>query len=335
MKTPAVMFTATGQAEIADMDMPDPRADEVLIRTALSFISVGTERWVLTNRFDWQPTPYPCVPGYQRVGTVVQTGSGVRNFRIGDRVAATTGIWTGDVSPAWGAHLQLANSSVREVHRLPPSVPDENAAGAVTAQVGWNAASRLHLSEGEWAVVYGDGLIGQCAAQSVRARGGKAVLVGRNETRLAIASAHSADKVVNSREGRVSEQIRETIGDGELSGVIDTLQAEEVLHDCVTLFGHFRSSPGQIVYAGFTPGKCWADMSVLQRHELTCHFVSGWNRRRIAETLQLMENGKINLSPLLTHRAHYRRAPDMYDMILQKHSPFLGITLDWREEEQL
>ncbi|MBB6670022.1 zinc-binding dehydrogenase [Cohnella nanjingensis] len=334
MNTLAVVFTEMGKAEIAEIEMPAPQAGEVQIQTDVSFISVGTERWVLKNEFDWQPTPYPCVPGYQRIGKVVQVGPGVNDFRIGDRVAATTGIWPGDVAPAWGSHLRLANSRMEEVFRLPSNIADENASGAVVAQVGWNAASRLRLSEGEWVVVFGDGLVGQCASQSVRARGSKAILVGRNEARLAIASAHSADKVVDSREGRVSEQIREAIGDGDLSGVIDTLQAEEVLHDCIALFGHFRSSPGQIVYAGFTPGKVWADMSVLQRYEVTCHFVSGWNRRRMEETLRQMENGNLSLSPFITHRVNYRQAPDMYDMILQKHSPFLGITLDWKEEQR-
>lgn len=70
MKTPAIVFTDVDRAEVLDIEMPPPGPGEVQVRTHFSTISAGTEGWVFRNRFTWQPTKYPCVPGYQRYGEI-------------------------------------------------------------------------------------------------------------------------------------------------------------------------------------------------------------------------------------------------------------------------
>jgi Zn-dependent alcohol dehydrogenase len=53
MKTAAVVFSAPGQVELREIDMPAPAPDEVQIRTTYSTVSVGTEGWVFQNVFTW------------------------------------------------------------------------------------------------------------------------------------------------------------------------------------------------------------------------------------------------------------------------------------------
>ena len=74
MTTHAVVFVDVGQIEVREINMPAPGPGEVQIRTAYSTISAGTEGWVLKQLFTWGPATYPCVPGYQRVGTILQLG---------------------------------------------------------------------------------------------------------------------------------------------------------------------------------------------------------------------------------------------------------------------
>src|SRR5258708_6906363 len=104
MFAPAVVFRGVDDVVVQDIEMPDPGPDCVQIKTRTSTISVGTETWGLRNLFTWQKTPYPCVPGYQRVGEIVKIGQGVTGWTIGDKVMATTGAWSGKVSTFWGAH---------------------------------------------------------------------------------------------------------------------------------------------------------------------------------------------------------------------------------------
>ena len=140
------------------------------------------------------------------------------------------------------------------------------------AQVGYNAASRAVIEKGDWAVVYGDGLIGQCGAQAIRARGARVILIGHHPERLKLAAAHSADVVVNNREEEAAKAVHGHTGGRPVSVVLDSVQTEGSQREYVPLLERGR---GQIVYFGFTPGTSWADMGLLQQRELTTHFVSG------------------------------------------------------------
>lgn len=326
MDAQAVVFVAPNRVELRTLEVPPPGPNQVQIRTDYSVISAGTEGWALANRFTWASTPFPCVPGYQRVGTITALGAGVENWHVGERVFATTGEWLGATAPFWGAHLSLANSSAREVYRLPNGIHPIDAAAAVIAQVGYNAASRLTLQHDDWVAVYGDGLIGQFAAQAARARGARVVLVGHRDERLEAGARWSADAVVNNHDAEAAAVVRQITSQQHVAAVLDSVQQERAQVEYMPLLEHGK---GQIVYCGFTPGTVWADMAQLQQQEVTAHFVSGWNRTRLDATLALLAERRLQLRPIVTHHVPFSQAPAMYAMINAKTEPFLGIVLDW------
>ena len=49
MKTKAILFSAPGQVELREVTVPEPEPDEVLIKTAFTCISPGTELRVLAG----------------------------------------------------------------------------------------------------------------------------------------------------------------------------------------------------------------------------------------------------------------------------------------------
>jgi 2-desacetyl-2-hydroxyethyl bacteriochlorophyllide A dehydrogenase len=325
MTTDAIVFAAAGEVVLQSLPVPDPAPGEVQIRTDCSAISPGTEGWILQDKVP-SPVQYPLVPGYQRTGTIVAVGPGVDDWSEGDRVAATTSRWPGAPVPRSGAHIGVANSASEDVYRLAGEIDAIDAAAAVVAQVGYNAASRVALSAGDWILVYGDGLIGQLAAQAARARGARAILVGHRAERLALAAEHSADHVLDDRDGRFLEQVRAIAGADTVTAVIDTIQSEALQRRYVELLERGR---GQIVYAGYGPAKVWADMYLLQERELTTHGIAGWTRPRIEAALSLLADGSLRVRPLVTHLIEPEAAVDAYDMILGKREPHLGIVVDW------
>jgi 2-desacetyl-2-hydroxyethyl bacteriochlorophyllide A dehydrogenase len=326
MRTPAIVFVENSKAALQEIEMPPPGPGEVQVRTLYSTISAGTEGWAFRNLFTWQPTRYPCVPGYQRVGVIEKLGPGVTGWQPGEKVMATVGRWKGPVAPFWGSHLAMGNTSATELYRIPEGVDDVDASGTVVAQVGYNAAYRASLSPGDWVVVYGDGLIGQSAAQAAQSRGARVILVGHRPERLALGLERSADAAVNNTDEEVVPAVRHITGTETVTAVLDSVQTEAAEREYVPLLAH---ASGQIVYCGFTPGTTWADMGLLQQRELTTHFISGWTRARMETTLALMAAGKMSLRPLITHLTPAARGPEMYDMIVRKSAPFVGITLDW------
>ena len=325
MQTSAVVFTSPGQVELRTIEMPEPQEGEVQVRTLHSCISSGTEGWGLKNQFTWQATPYPCVPGYQRTGEITRLGSGVKEWRVGDHVMATLGKWTGAVNSSWGAHAAVINTPASDLYRLPKGATELDASATVVAQVGYNAAYRASLKAGDWVVVFGDGIIGQFAAQAARSRGCRVILVGHRAERIALAAQHSADSAVADGDDLVG-RIRAITGTTHVTAVLDTVQGEAVQKKYLDLLEH---GCGQIVYCGFSPPSTWANMAWLQQRELTTHFISGWARHRMEATLRLMAEGKMRLAPLVTHRVPFTQAVQMYRMILEKKEPFLGIVIDW------
>src|SRR5262245_48247446 len=105
IETTAVVFTGKSQVALQRMEMPPPGPGEGCLGTADSGISAGTEGWGLGDEFTWSATPYPCVPGYQRVGTITAVGPDVGDWKVGDRAFAIAGAWEGAVNSFWGAHV--------------------------------------------------------------------------------------------------------------------------------------------------------------------------------------------------------------------------------------
>jgi 3-hydroxyethyl bacteriochlorophyllide a dehydrogenase len=322
----AVMFARAGEVDMATLAVSEPARGEVQVLTELSVVSAGTEGWMLKDEFTWTATPFPCVPGYQRVGMITALGSGVSGWEIGERVVATASRWQGTPMPHVGAHVSLANTAVAEVYKVSEGLDAVDAAAAVVAQVGWNAAGRATIVPGDWVVVYGDGLIGQLAAQAARVRGARVVLVGRREERMRLAAEHSADHVVDGRDPDLVERIRSQVDGRTVAAVLDSVQSESAQRVYVDLLERGR---GEIVYCGFTPGSAWADMGLLQQRELTAHFVSGWARERMESTLAQLARQRLRVRPLVTHLVAADRAPEMYRMILNRSEPHLGVALDW------
>lgn len=325
MKTRAVVFSAIDEVEIQDIEMPAPAADEVQIQTSFSSISSGTEGWALHNLFTWAPTPFPAVPGYQRVGTISAVGDGVDGWNEGDAVMATMGSWSSSPVPFWGSHVGVANSKTEHLFRLPEGVDPIDAAATVVIQVGYNAAYRPYMETGDWVVVIGDGPIGQFGAQAARVRGGRTILVGHRQQRLDAAAAFSADHAL-AESPEMVEQIRAITGQHHVPVIIDTVQRHDVQAAYLPLL---QREEGQIVYSGFSPEETWASMADLHKAELTTHYISGITRPRMEATLQLMAKGKLTLSPLITHRVSFDQAPAMYQMIDTKSEPFLSIVFEW------
>src|SRR3954463_9143834 len=78
---------------VQESDLPAPGPQQVLVQTAYSVISAGTELAVYTGTHQWLQDPkmadwkFPFKPGYSAGGTIVAVGNEVTGWKAGDRVA--------------------------------------------------------------------------------------------------------------------------------------------------------------------------------------------------------------------------------------------------------
>ena len=71
-----------GNLELLEREMPSPKSGEVLIRISYSGIC-GTDIHIYHDEFAYYP---PVILGHEFSGEIVEVGSGVSGFRVGDRV---------------------------------------------------------------------------------------------------------------------------------------------------------------------------------------------------------------------------------------------------------
>ena len=107
--------------------------------------------------------------------------------------------------------------------------------------------------------------------------------------------------------------------------VVDTVGS---VRDIERFMGQFRRF-GHIVSAGFHGTRGLIDIQTLRNQELTLHAPAGWTKERMDATLDLVAQGVLRTTHLITHHLPVERAAEAFDLILSRREPVLGVILDW------
>ncbi|MFI1765896.1 medium chain dehydrogenase/reductase family protein [Streptomyces sp. NPDC020800] len=148
-------------------DVPQPGAGQIVVRVEATGVSFA-EQQMRRGRYYDQP-PFPFVPGYDLVGTVLTAGAGVAPGLVGKRVAALVKVG------GWASHVVLDAADAVEV---PAGI---DAAEAETLVVnGITAWQMLHrtarVRSGGTVLVHGaNGGVGTVLVQLARAAGLKVI----------------------------------------------------------------------------------------------------------------------------------------------------------------
>ncbi|WP_411145621.1 medium chain dehydrogenase/reductase family protein [Streptomyces sp. x-80] len=184
--------------------VPSPAGGQVVIAMEATGVSFA-EQQMRRGRYYDQP-PFPFVPGYDLVGTVLAVGEGVGRGLIGRRVAALT------KTGGWASHVVL---DAADVVTVPAGV---RAAEAETAVVnGITAWQMLHrkarIRAGQTVLVHGaNGGVGSILVQLARSAGARVIgtAAGRHHDRLRALGVEPVDY----RGGDVPARVRELAPDG-------------------------------------------------------------------------------------------------------------------------
>ena len=118
-KCKAVVMERPGEVSFRDIKLTVPRSDAQIARTVLSSISSGTDMKTYRGLQPAQSLWYPCVPGYENMGVIVDPGNQGK-FNTGDRVMINECRKFGDVCAAWGGSVHYA---IKDSFTLAPSSP--------------------------------------------------------------------------------------------------------------------------------------------------------------------------------------------------------------------
>ena len=332
MRAKAVVFVAPRTVEVQDVETPEPGPGDAVIRVTHSWISNGTEGSFLRGERTAGDTPYrvgnvwpfPIVAGYQKVGVVEHVGDHINDLSVGETVFCVQGQVLG-MYQASGGHVSPSVAPRSGIYKLPNRLDPLAASGLVLTQVGYNCGARPHVNPGDSAVVIGDGLVGQWAAQTLCFRGARVALLGRHEDRMSQFEPDGDTRfTLDSDDPEWVGNVCRLFPKG-LDILVDTvgsLSAVDSLLPLMIRFGHFVS-------AGFYGTEDRFALQPARDFELTVHLVSGLMRDRMERTLELIATGHLQTLPLITHHFPVDRADDAWQLIESKSEPVMGVILDW------
>jgi len=260
----------TGEVSVSDVPVPSVRRGFVLVRTAASLISAGTERLTveagqksLLSRAVEQPALVKQVLqkarhegvlntvdavlsklgsmnalGYSAAGTVIEIGEAVTELRVGDRVACA--------GVGYASHAEVLAVPKNLCVRLPENVEFEAAAFGTLGAIALQGVRLAEPTLGESVVVIGLGLIGQLAVQLLNANGCRVFGIDLDSSKIELAKQHGAD------DGCAPDDARQRVpawsrGRGA-DAVLITAATES--HGPVELAGEISRQKGRVVVVG-------------------------------------------------------------------------------------
>lgn len=208
--------------EVRDLERPEPRSDEVLVRVVASGTNPVDAK--LRQNASWAGLNPPLVLGYDVSGVVESVGAGVTEFKAGDEVFYTPEIF----GNTRGSYAEYNVAPARVVAHKPPSLSHEEAAAVPLAGgTAWEAiVRRLQVRPGETVLIHGGaGGVGSFAVQMAKAAGAR-VLASASTRNQEVMRRLGADVVIDyTRQEAAEVALAETGGRG-VDAVFDTVGGE-------------------------------------------------------------------------------------------------------------
>ena len=221
---------ADGTKKIEEMPMPKYGEYDALVKIESCGVCNGTDTKIIHGVFKGIDT-YPVVLGHEGVGRVVEKGSKVTNFEIGDLVLMP--YWS-DVpegyTSGWGTYSEY--NIVTDAYAMEKDglIPDEFAYGQrklpadfdpvssamiITFREVLSTMKRFGMEPNKSLVVLGLGPVGLSFVQFAKLSGmGPIIAIDISDEKLELAKKRGADHVINSKTADIVTEVRKICPDG-------------------------------------------------------------------------------------------------------------------------
>lgn len=316
----ANVFRAPGEFGLEEKPIPRAGYGEAVIKVCLTTIC-GTDIHIIRGEY---PVEQGLVIGHEAVGIIHELGPGVTGYEVGQRVLVGAITPCGQCEPCLAGHQsqcggplggwRLGNTinGVQAEYFLAPfaqanltAIPSDLANEDVIlladiASTGFSAAESGKIRLGDTVAVFAQGPIGLCATLGARLMGAAQIFaVDSDAGRLAVAREFGATVTLNATENVVNEILRLTGGKG-VDVAIEALGKQITFENALRVLapGGVLSSVG--VYSGHLSVPLDAIRAGLGDQTIATTLCPG-GKERMRRLMRLVQTGRINLRPLLTH----------------------------------
>ena len=283
MKYRNIKYLPSGGAELVQVEIDDPAPGEVQVENT----ACGICSWDLQSFRMGADSGYGAPPGHEGIGYVTKVGQGVESIEVGQRVCG-------------GGFGRFRNVSPRSLYRIPESnLGDEHwIVEPVSCVVTGIDCCRLKV--GERLALVGAGFMGLMMLQGLRGMGAdQLVALDVDDRRLDLALQFGATEVYNVTADRFDEVKADLRGRG-IDIVADTSGTQQGLDlsteivkrgGLINLFGWLKGAT-----ATFNP-TTWHGKAI----SIVNSSPAAQLRDPFPPAIRLIQNGQIDLKPLVTH----------------------------------
>lgn len=283
--------------------------------------------------------------GHEAVGIVHKVGKGVSLFREGDRVAVNAitpcgrcdNCQRGFTSQCGGmlggykyttqkdgsmAEYFHVNDADFNLVRIPPALSDEQALYTVDMMsTGFAGAENANIPLGGSVAVFALGPVGLCALIGTKLLGAGLIIgVESKPDRAALAKRFGADVIVDPTKGDVVKQIMDLTDGQGVDSAIEALGLNVTFENCIKV----TRPGGTISNIGYHGEEGKPLLIPLQEFGLgmgdkqirTALCPGG--RERMTRLLRLIETGKVDPTPMTTHRFPFSQVERAFQMMATK-----------------
>ncbi|TFD44750.1 alcohol dehydrogenase AdhP [Cryobacterium frigoriphilum] len=302
----AVVREFGADLSLESVAIPQPGPGQALVKLITSGVC-HTDLHAIEGDWPVKPTP-PFIPGHEGVGDVVAVGEGVTEIAVGDRVG-NAWLWSacGTCQYCRTGWETLCESQINGGYSVDGSfgeymIVDAKFAVAIPADAdpvdiapilcaGVTVYKGLKMTEaiaGQWVVISGIGGLGHIAVQYAKAMGFRVVAVDVADDKLALATKHGAEIVINALNENPVESIQRQTGGAH--GVLVTAVHPAAFGQAI---GMTRRG-GTIVFNGLPAGDFPAPIFDIVLKGLTIRGSIVGTRQDMEEALSFYNRGEIH-----------------------------------------
>jgi alcohol dehydrogenase len=350
-KMRANVFRGINEIHIEEVDRPRAAVGEAVIRVTLTTIC-GTDLHIVRGEYPVKPG---LTIGHEPVGVIEELGLGVTGYEIGDRVLVgaitpcgqcracfsgnqsqcghdsgyeAMGGWRfGNTINGAQAEYLLVPHAQANLAKIPDGLTDEQVVLlADIASTGFSGAESGKVRIGDTVAVFAQGPIGLCATAGAKLMGASLIIgIDGDTTRLQMARRMGADVVLDYREVDVVTEVKRLTGGG-VDVAIEALGTQITFENALRVLrpGGTLSSLG--VYSGKlqVPYEAWA--AGIGDHRIVTTLCPG-GKERMRRLMEMIRHGRVDLTPLLTHRFSLDQIGDGYRLFGERLDGVLKIAI--------
>lgn len=271
---------------------------------------------------------YPRIPGHELGVEVLTVGEGVTNVKPGDRCSVEPYL---NCQKCYSCRRGFTNCCeqhktlgvmcdgglterivlpARKLH-LASKLTLEQCALVETLAIGCHSVDRCHPKAGENVLIVGAGPIGLSALEFVKLSGARAIVMDISEGRLAfVRERMGVPDTLLVRGDESDVKLLAELTSGQLADVvIDATGSNKSMVRAL----EFAAFAGRVVYVGITQQNLdFPHAPIMHRRELTLLASRNALSRDFTRIIGLIEQGKIDTRPWITHHATFDEVPDVF-----------------------